>query len=340
MSETDSTTLEKTENQSNANSSVGIEFRADSTGDFVSITEGSDMSGDENGTDGTILSEVTNSKSRDQQRNSTSYSNPTLTEAAITESDAIRRENAELRCSLETLQSQVDFILNENNQLKSRLVDLSQEKEKELNHLKATCPQDSPPIDICFDKSQLFEEKSKLELDLVSKVKENASLKKKNLKLGELLIQRDAVILKQRKQLAQLTDRVQEYESSQIQCEELSRSIQTLKEESLHHSNELQQTRSSHLAVKQELMRCRQERESLEKEYFRVECALRKSNDSVVSLQQQLSDAVERRNSLSILVDDLKREVHLLESQNIDCNDKLNKLQLDYEVEVEKKSNL
>ena len=64
--------------------------RADSTGDFVSITEGSDMSGDENGTDGTILSEVTvlvhiktqNSKSRDQQRNSTSYSNPTLTEAA------------------------------------------------------------------------------------------------------------------------------------------------------------------------------------------------------------------------------------------------------------------
>ena len=80
--------------------------------------------------------------------------------------------------------------------------------------------------------------------------------------------------------------------------------------------------------------------ESLEKEYFRVECALRKSNDSVVSLQQQLSDAVERRNSLSILVDDLKREVHLLESQNIDCNDKLNKLQLDYEVEVEKKSNL
>ncbi len=100
--------------------------------------------------------------------------------------------------------------------MKSRLVDLSQEKEKELNHLKATCPQDSPPIDICFDKSQLFEEKSKLELDLVSKVKENASLKKKNLKLGELLIQRDAVILKQRKQLAQLTDRVQEYESSQV----------------------------------------------------------------------------------------------------------------------------
>ena len=65
-----------------------------------------------------------------------------------------------------------------------------------------------------------------------------------------------------------------------------------------------------------------------------MECALRKSNDSVVSLQQQLSDAVERRNSLSILVDDLKREVHLLESQNIDCNDQLNKLQLDYEVEM------
>ena len=41
-------------------------------------------------------------------------------------------------------------------------------------------------------------------------------MKKKNLKLGELLIQRDAVILKQRKQLAQLTDRVQEYESSQV----------------------------------------------------------------------------------------------------------------------------
>ena len=126
----------------------------------------------------------------------------------------------------------------------------------------------------------------------------------------------------------------------QIHQEELSRSIQTLKEESLHHSNELQQVRSSHLAVKQELMRCRQERESLEKEYFRVECALRKSNDSIVSLQQQLSDAVERKNSLSILVDDLKREVHLLESQNIDCNDKLNKLQLDYEVNIEEEESL
>lgn len=91
--------------------------------------------------------------------------------------------------------------------------------------------------------------------------------------------------------------------------------------------------------MKQELLRCRQERESLEKEYFRVECALRKSNDSVVSLQQQLSDTVERRNSLSILVDDLKREVHLLESQNIDCNDKLNKLQLDYEVEIKEGRN-
>ena len=102
--------------------------------------------------------------------------------------------------------------------MKSRLVDLSQEKEKELNHLKALCSQESPRIDLCFDQSQLFEEKSKLELDLVSKVKENASLKKKNLKLGELLIQRDAVIIKQRKELAQLTDRLQEYESSQV-CE-------------------------------------------------------------------------------------------------------------------------
>ena len=95
-------------------------------------------------------------------------------------------------------------------------MDLSQEKEKALDRLKSLCTQESAPIDLCFDQSQLFEEKSRLELDLVSKVKENASLKKKNLKLGEFLIQRDAIILKQRKQLAQLTDRLQEYESSQV----------------------------------------------------------------------------------------------------------------------------
>lgn len=95
-------------------------------------------------------------------------------------------------------------------------MDISKEKETEINRLKALCQSESNPVELGFDQSQLFEEKSKLELDLASKVKENTVLKKKNLKLGELLVQRDALILKQRKQLTQLTDRLQEYEAAQV----------------------------------------------------------------------------------------------------------------------------
>ena len=48
--------------------------------------------------------------------------------------------------------------------------------------------------------------------------------------------------------------------------------------------------------------------------------------------QQQVAEATERRNRLALLVDDYKREVHLLESKAIDATDKVAKLQLELEV--------
>ena len=58
----------------------------------------------------------------------------------------------------------------------------------------------------------------------------------------------------------------------------------------------------------------------------------------MVQLQQQVAEATERRNRLALLVDDYKREVHLLESKTIDATDKVAKLQLDLEVRAEKRS--
>lgn len=52
----------------------------------------------------------------------------------------------------------------------------------------------------------------------------------------------------------------------------------------------------------------------------------------MVQLQQQVAEATERRNRLALLVDDYKREVHLLESKAIDATDKVAKLQLELEV--------
>ena len=84
--------------------------------------------------------------------------------------------------------------------------------------------------------------------------------------------------------------------------------------------------------MKEELLRSRQEKVSVSMESFRLECALRKSNDSIVSLQQQLSEATERATSLAQQLDDSRRSLRLLESQSIDREDRLRQATLALEV--------
>ena len=49
-----------------------------------------------------------------------------------------------------------------------------------------------------------------------------------------------------------------------------------LREEAIHHTSELQQEKAVSLALRQELTRIRQEKESIEHDYYRVENALRR----------------------------------------------------------------
>lgn len=84
--------------------------------------------------------------------------------------------------------------------------------------------------------------------------------------------------------------------------------------------------------MKEELLRSRQEKESVAKESFRLECALRKSNDSIVSLQQQLAEATERATSLAQQLDDLRRAQRLQESASIDREERLRQAALALEV--------
>lgn len=56
----------------------------------------------------------------------------------------------------------------------------------------------------------------------------------------------------------------------------MQQSISLHKEEAIRHGTELQQEKSISLALRQELARLRQEKELLEKDYYRVESALRK----------------------------------------------------------------
>ena len=49
-------------------------------------------------------------------------------------------------------------------------------------------------------------------------------------------------------------------------------------------------------------------------------------------MQQQAAEATERRNRLAVLLDDCRREVHLLESKSVEAADKAAKVQLDLEV--------
>lgn len=184
---------------------------------------------------------------------------------------------------------------------------------------------------LSLDEKNLLEAKTKLELDMAVVKKENELLKRKNQRLGELIIQRDAYIASQRKTIDSLSSATDQTESLKAEKEELQRSLRALKESSLHHSTEMQQMKATLLAVRQELERCRQERESAEKEYYRVECALRKNNDLVLDQQQKLAETTERRNSLAILSDDQKREIRLLEGNIEELKNKLDHLRIDFD---------
>lgn len=58
----------------------------------------------------------------------------------------------------------------------------------------------------------------------------------------------------------------------------MQQSISLHKEEAIRHTAELQQEKSISLALRQELTRLRQEKESLEKDYYRMESALRRDD--------------------------------------------------------------
>ena len=115
--------------------------------------------------------------------------------------------------------------------------------------------------------------------------KENSTLQEHNLRLGELILQRDACIERQEKEISHLSDMLKEREKVQVSVssgcdekvekEELQRLTRVMKEEALHHTAEMRQARALWLALQGELSRCRQEKEASEKESLRVECALR-----------------------------------------------------------------
>lgn len=53
-----------------------------------------------------------------------------------------------------------------------------------------------------------------------------------------------------------------------------------------------------------------------------------------MSYQQQLNDAVMRRNTLAQMVDDGKKEISLLEGKVMETTDRATKIQLDYQVRM------
>ena len=128
-------------------------------------------------------------------------------------------------------------------------------------------------------------------MELLVLRKENSTLKEHNLRLGELILQRDTCIERQEKEIGRLSDMLKEREKvqvsasgrcdGQVEKEELQRLNRVMKEEALHHTTEMQQARALWLALQGELSRCRQEKETNEKEYLRVECALRRPSLSV-----------------------------------------------------------
>ena len=66
---------------------------------------------------------------------------------------------------------------------------------------------------LSLDEKNLLEAKTKLELDMAVVKKENELLKRKNQRLGELIIQRDAYIASQRKTIDSLSSATDQTES-------------------------------------------------------------------------------------------------------------------------------
>ena len=69
---------------------------------------------------------------------------------------------------------------------------------------------------VSLDEKSLMEAKTKLELDVMVLKKENELLKKKNQRLGELVIQRDAYIAGQRKTIDHLSSSAEQTEALKV----------------------------------------------------------------------------------------------------------------------------
>lgn len=69
---------------------------------------------------------------------------------------------------------------------------------------------------LSLDEKNLLEAKTKLELDMAVVKKENELLKRKNQRLGELIIQRDAYIASQRKTIDSLSSATDQTESLKV----------------------------------------------------------------------------------------------------------------------------
>ncbi|KAM7455088.1 hypothetical protein BLSTO_04158 [Blastocystis sp. subtype 1] len=255
--------------------------------------------------------------------------------------DVLRRDLEEKDRLVEELQSRVSDMskqlqmkCDEVLKLQSRLVSVVSERDEAVAQSKGTGANTSLPLTVTFQEKTILEEKSKLELDMLVVKKENATLKEHNHRLGELVLQRDGCIERQRKEIERLTEELKGREKEKVEKEEQQRLNRVLKEEAVHHAAELQQARVLWLALQQELARCRQEKELAEKECVRVECALQKAGDTAVHLQQEAAEAAERRNRLAVLLDDCRREVRLLEGRSAEAADKAAKVQLDLEVGV------
>ena len=86
-------------------------------------------------------------------------------------------------------------------------------------------------------------------MELLVLRKENSTLKEHNLRLGELILQRDTCIERQEKEIGRLSDMLKEREKvqvsasgrcdGQVEKEELQRLNRVMKEEALHHTTEM-----------------------------------------------------------------------------------------------------
>lgn len=75
------------------------------------------------------------------------------------------------------------------------MIETVSQKDKEIQKLHSESNSKSPsPVRISADVKELYEEKTNLNLSNLALQKENSILKKNNLRLGELIMQRDSLI--------------------------------------------------------------------------------------------------------------------------------------------------